>query len=474
MRRLTGVVCIILATPLLSSASDSEPKRGCLTRLKGMVALTMLGSSKLCDTQVRNALMPECPTAYIAPSHNSSQFLGLNTPQIPAMQPLHQALAQMQTVKGIESTSEKEQRLINEAAVQDLLEDPAMLAHLNNQDPEGNTGHQLLHAKGYQLINGKLANRYTVQKQRYPESFGTFLARTNEKELSHKTITAFMKNLYTVHPEFFAQGLQVFDIGFGNGKFSQSLMQSFGEILPKGSSNMTFAGMDRQEPFAESTQKLIAAIGVPKVKTTVGNFRDDALPKTSINSANVVIASHFAYVFSDMNQFIEKVEAIVQKNGIAIFLHGGNTPIDKWRQKFSSILRDALTEHAPSKIQRAVDKAGLYSRSFAFNPTLKFPQLTDREWKALRMVETNKFDADYSHWSQKQKEAKQLIEFFLQDPLEAFTQQQRHQLVNEFRNLLVSCDHQIALANTMQVIVARNSQEGLRKAIKKAMPKRRR
>jgi ubiquinone/menaquinone biosynthesis C-methylase UbiE len=470
-----NVIFICLSIPLLSIASE-PPKKGCLTRLKAGALFSILGSSKLCDAQVRKALIPECPTSQTITQH--AQTLTGNTTDLnlasAKSQVLQQTLATLGQVKGIESASEKEARLKNEQALQDLFEDQDMMTQLNKKDAQGNTGHTLLQSKGYQFINGKLHNRYTVQKQRYPAAFGTFLARTNEKELSHQKISTFMKNLHKVYPAFFAKGLEVFDIGFGNGKFSQSLIQSFGKTLSAGTRNMTFAGMDTQEPFAQSTQELLTNIGIAKPKTIVGNFRDDALPKTAIKSANVVIASHFAYVFSDMDQFIEKVEEIFQKDGIAIFLHGGNTPIDLWRQKFSSILRDALTENAPSKIQRAVNKAGLYSRTFAFNPTLKFPQITDRDWKALRTVASNKFDADYSFWNSNRKEAKQLIEFFLQDPLEAFTQQQRHQLVNEFRNLLVSCNNQIPLANSMQIIVARNSDPALKKAVKRAMPKIRR
>ena len=452
-----------VVTSFSAHASELALKPDYFTHAKSALMVGTPSSFQLCDAQSGEALTS--PDSSLFPTLTSST-------KTSSLDELHQLFADLQPVRTEESTAEKALRLKNEDALQDLLSDADILNQFHEPGADGNNGNDHLQQKGYQLVDGKLVNRYTVYKQRYPQAFGTFLSRTNEKEISLATISSFMEKLHKVHPSYFDRGLQIFDIGFGNGKFSQSLVHSFGKILPSGAKNITFSGMDTQEPFAHATQQLISELGVPKVITTVGNFKDENVPKTAINSANLVIASHFAYVFSDMDQFVEKVESIMQKDGIAILLHDRNTAIDTWRQKFSTVLRNTLIENAPAKIQKSLDKAGLYSCSYEFQPTLTFPQLNSRDWKALQTVETHNFKADYSHWNANRREAKQLLEFFLQDPLEAFTQEQRHRLVNEFRNLLVSNDYKIPLANSMQIVAARDSKQALKLALKKAMKKR--
>src|SRR5271165_6183634 len=102
----------------------------------------------------------------------------------------------------------------------------------------------ILKAKGYQVIDNKLVNRFVVHKSRYPTLFRTYLNSTNEKKRSHQEVKGIIYRTALHIPQCFAKGVRIYDIGCGDGEFGSSIVKIFAKILPRGESNVTYAGVD--------------------------------------------------------------------------------------------------------------------------------------------------------------------------------------------------------------------------------------
>ncbi len=303
----------------------------------------------------------------------------------------------------------------------------------------------------------ELKNRFLAHQKKYPVLFKTFLENTNEKEMSYQIIKNFINDFYKYYPDYFKSGINIYDIGCGTGEFSASIVDVFKNILPDRASNITFGGIDIQESFVISTIDLVQQKGVTKTNVKVGNFIDDPIDSKLIKSASFVIASHFAYVFKDMDQFISKVETLLQKNGIAIFIHSSNKPIDNIRQKFKKFLKNARIDNTIEKIHNSLAKSGLTYYNFEFSPVVKFPNLNDKDWDRLQNIEYGKFNTDYSYFSRKTLKAKNLIEFFIADLLEAFNNEERNAILKEFKAVLKFYNNIIPITNSIQIVCSRDS-----------------
>jgi len=366
-----------------------------------------------------------------------------------------------------EAQSVKENREQKEKTVQHLLsESDACILDL--PDIRAKSMHEYAKERGYQVSQRSLRNRYAVYKQRYPMNFGTFLRNTNEKELTLQVMNQLMNNILSRFPSYFSRGLKMFDVGCGNGQFSNAMVSLLGKILPRGARDITFDGIDVQESFIKTTNELIRKQGA-QVGAMVGDFRNDAVPSAAEHAYNFIMASHSAYVFSDMNVFVEKIELMLAKDGIAVLLHNGDTAINAFRKKFSHILKQSVTSNTVANIENALKKVGADYLLLDFKPIIKFPKLTNKEWKLLRAVELADYAADYSAWKPQAFEAKKLIEFFLQDPLESFTHEQRNNILAGFKELLVTYNYEIPLLNHVHIIIARNNSPEFKKALAEAV-----
>lgn len=381
--------------------------------------------------------------------------------------PIHSAITKIPLVNIVESKEAKESRELAESRVQQLLAGTHALA-LDLPDSQSKTCKMYLQEKGYQVANGKLINRLHMYKQRYPVNFGTFLQKTNEKQLTQQVMDSFITHLSQLCPAYFSNTIQMFDIGCGDGEFSSSLVATLGKSMPQGAKSISFMGIDPQPSFVKKTHELVNKLGA-KSDVMVGDFMKDPLKPTMLRSSHFIIASHSAYVFLDLPKFIEKVEAMLAKNGFAIFLHNGDTPINMFRKKFPTILKQPVSNNIVEKIDDALKSSGLFYSTLDFKPTLKFPHLTQKEWKQLRSVAYADFAVDYSDWKPDVLQAKKLIEFFIQDPLEAFTQKERDIILPAFNDLLHSCNHEIPLLNAVQIVAARDSDKQLHDAIQNAV-----
>ncbi len=435
------IFTLIFSTILNSSDYEQPKKNGCWSKAKAVLTLGLMGLANLtAGKQFTPVQLNEDPF-----SRQQDETCSSSNAEV------YKELEQLPIISPTESYDSKLTRIQQEHAFEDLLKSK----DLELSDRRSIRG--LLKDKSYQMLDDKLENRFSVHQKRYPVLFKTFLESTNEKEMSHLVVKNFINDFYNYYPEYFKSGINIYDIGCGKGEFSASIVDIFSHVLPGGAQNMTFSGIDTQESFVKSTTDLVNQEGVARTAVTVGNFRDEPVGQKFVKSANFVVASHLAYVFHDMDAFIAKVETLLQSNGIAIFIHSANKPIDNIRQNFAKILRNAVTDNTIEKIHTSLAKSGLNYCTFEFSPVVKFPTLNERDWKRLQNLEFAKFNGDYSNFSPRAIRAKNLIEFFLQDPLEAFSNQDRNAILKEFKSMLRAYNNVIPITNSVQVVSARNS-----------------
>jgi SAM-dependent methyltransferase len=458
-------LCIMSQSSFASYSSS-----GFTTKLKALLGLAQLtqGNQSLAASSSHCVPMP---VSFAHARCLSPEYYAQITRMAEAKadhESLSLAIADLSTLKVIETKDEKEAREKAESQVSQALKSVHKRA-LDLPDSQSKTGNEKLKEKGYQYTQGALINRYHVYKKRYPINFGAFLYAINEKQLTGQVIGNFMRSLNDLFPSYATHGLKIFDIGCGNGEFSSSLVARLKNVFnifgAAQSKRISFSGIDPQESFVKSTNDLVGEFGV-NTDVVVGDFRDNTLKPQQVAAFNFIIASHSAYVFTDMAQFIAKIESMLAKNGIAILLHNGDTPINILRKEFSDTLKQSVTGNVLDRIESALNASGLSYGVLDFEPVVTFPPLNRKEWRALRFVKSSEYDADYSDWSPKLLEAKRMLEFFLQDPLEAFTQSERDALIVKFKDLLVKHNYEIPLLNRMHIIASRDCDKELLQAIK--------
>ena len=460
----------------------SYPSSGFTTKLKAAVVLGVVGLAQVAQGNQalgNRSLALTASPSYCMPMPVPFDYSHCLSPEYYAQivgmaeantdhESLNQAVADLPTLKVIETKAEKEAREKAESRVSQALKSVHQRA-LDLPDAQSKTGNEKMKAKGYQYTQGTLIDRYHVYKKRYPINFGTFLNAINEKQLTIEVVGNFMRSLNEHFPHYATQGVHMFDIGCGNGEFSSSMVSQLKDIFNiSGTAHgkkISFSAIDHLESFVKSTTDLVAALGV-KTDVAVGDFRQNKVEPRQLSSFNFVMASHSAYGFKDMEESIAKIESMLAKNGIAILLHNGDTPINMFRKEFPTALKQALTSNVLERIDSALGASGLSYEVLDFEPVVTFPQLNRKEWRALRFVKSSEYDADYSGLSSKLLEAKRMIEFFLQDPLEAFTQAERDALIVKFKDLLVKHNYEIPLLNRMHIIASRDCDKGLLEAIK--------
>lgn len=502
-------------------ASEQTPKSSFMTKVKAAVILGMVGLAQLVQGQ---QVLPSSSSSII--KYDAPQCLK-STPFVNEQCMTHKQFAKMlgvsefeiedessdsiisesSTVSSVETKTKKESKVYAEMGLQMPFKQAQAYYSSSSPDHSGYQTSQIgyqttpplqtLHSQELyntqlqeslllaplpmplpaplrqQAMERRIENdlqykRYVIYKQRYPVNFQSFLQKTNEKKLTQQVINKFITNLAQAYPSYFADNINMLDIGCGEGEFSSSMVATLSNAAPKGTKAISFVGIDPQVNFVKNTHNLVSKLGA-KTNVMVGDFMKDSLQH--ITASNFIIASHSAYSFADIPKFIEKVQSLLAKNGFAIFLHNGDTPVNVFRKKFPKILKQPESSNIVERIDGVLKDSGLFYTNLEFTPILKFPRLTDKEWDRLRSVTYADFTADYSDWKTETLQAKRILEFFIQDPLEAFTPEQRTTILDEFKKLLKELNYEIPQLNTVQIVAAKGSDKQLHEAIKKAVSK---
>jgi len=155
-----------------------------------------------------------------------------------------------------------------------------------------------------------------------------------------------------------------------------------------------------------------------------------------------------------MTEFLPMVFSTLLENGVIILAHDTNvSDAIKFRAKFGNILRLGSRD-CTEEIASAFNQATLNSIATNYESCLKFPALTEEDWQKLKQIKQADYTNDYSTFSNEFQTVKNLIDFVISDKLEAFSNIERNQIIDKFRDYLIENNYQLKSTCKIQVALS--------------------
>jgi hypothetical protein len=346
-----------------------------------------------------------------------------------------------------ESNDQKNARFGTEGKIQELISS----GQLDSDTVQG-----ALREKRYRIIDDKLENKFMCHRRRYPSLFTTFVSHTTEKPKTIATIESILPKIGI----FNRPSITMTDLGYGDGDFTAELAMRIRRNMTDMSS-LEVTGLENQQRFVTESKTRFAehpALRDIKEDFRFGNFRDEEIPDYLKDRADVVVASHICFLFRDKNDFTKRMVSLSRENGLGILVHEKSSAINDFIKPHAELLRPRTADDINQKIEGSLRECQLPYVSETFDHEVIFPRLTEADWEKLKNVSELAFEATYDHESADWNTAKKLCEFFMQDPLESFTQENRTVLLDGFRAMLEENDHLVKMKDQIFFVGLKGSQ----------------
>lgn len=215
-----------------------------------------------------------------------------------------------------------------------------------------------------------------------------------------------------------------------------------------------YLGIDINDKFLEDAQQKISnEPSVKKATLIKGDILTDGLttiPKENYNNFDIIFVSHLAYYLKDKDyslQFMKNMNQLLNKNGMAIFLHEDSTYY--FRSTFNSNYKNI---NAPEILRASAETLNTNTEfnEISFTSKLIFKEMTNKEWEAL------KEPANYKRFSHLPHIIDNLnkLSFIVQCDLLTLKQEGTlERFIDEIKERLSENNHCFDLTTTMQVLV---------------------
>lgn len=322
-------------------------------------------------------------------------------------------------------------------------------------DNELQTLKKELAAKNYLLEykNSKwvLMDRDIAFETSYADRFKYYLQYSNDKAKCTESLEDFMTNLcqLSTYSELINKtGINLIDIGAGDGCVALPIMK----LLNK-ANKAKYIAIERDSKFVPIIEKKFET---DKISCTVyPNDIRKILEKLANDQPSIALVSHL-YLPTKMTEFLPLVFKTLVKNGVIILAHESNvTDAVKFRSKHANVLLSRKTD-CTDEIADAFNMLELDNINTTYESSLKFPILKEEEWKQLYQIKQADYNNDYQSLSDNFKIAKNLIDFVISSKLEAFSDEERKVILDDFQKMLTENNYQLKSTCKIQVALSPN------------------
>lgn len=351
------------------------------------------------------------------------------------------------------ATKEAEQKL--NQVITDLSQDE--LAAINAR----------LAVKNYLLsINSEkkwvLLDRDSAFSLTYDERFVDFVSRSDDKAQEIKALDAFITQLceFKSYTELMSKNeIKLLDIGAGDGLVglkAATLLQS----KMNNKDQFNYIGIEANKKVFPGLEKNCT---VEKEKgMTCSVIQEDfrkIVNQLSKEPALIALVAHI-YTGTKMQEFVPMVLNTLRQDGVCILVHEAaqsDAIVFRAKPEFSNILKP--NRDWTSEVEVYFIQANPHAITTTYESTLTFPEFSQENWLDLKKIKQADYQNAYSiseGFSENFKTLKNLIEYVLSDRLEAFNDEDRNKLVDEFQLFLKERNNQIKSICKIQTVLSPN------------------
>lgn len=270
--------------------------------------------------------------------------------------------------------------------------------------------------------------------------FEAFVRNTDQKSMTVGLLSGFLDQMYGDHKK----PLSFMDVGCSKGRQGYDIISR----LPKNAFN--YIGIDAEARDLEEARRLFQ-IGQIPAKFVLGNcFNEEDHNKLGL--ADIVLISHVAYYTRDLRSFTKSYTNKINSNGLALFIH--NVPESDTRQLRNKYGTD-LTLDVTAFLEMFLDNLGM--KAVTYRSHLHFPGNVAEYWGMLSQAS---FSTSFITENQDLQDAKHLLEFIVQQPLEVL--QEKGLLdayLTDVKEKLERQSNCLYLESRLQVVNAPHSQK---------------
>lgn len=231
------------------------------------------------------------------------------------------------------------------------------------------------------------------------EWFAEFESHTNQKECTQNVLVSFLSKFLKDK-----ETVRVLDIGCARGLLSVNIIKGIGK------ERVSYSGIDSEASAIEEAQRLFKRENIQATCIQGNCFVEEGQQQLPDN-ADVVLLSHVAYYTPNLKEFAKTYVKKLGTDGIAIFIHDApDSDINQLRTKYQA----SVSLNTANGIEDALKDNGVHA--YSYQTLLQFPNTMHHLWDILKRVSYDrKTETHIPHF----QEAKHLLEFVVQQPLES-------------------------------------------------------
>lgn len=294
--------------------------------------------------------------------------------------------------------------------------------------------------------------------------FAEFVTRTDEKKVTADAVAEFLMNLKGTNltPQlFYRKPPAILDIGTGTGHLSSQIKEIFESMNGEG---VDYNGIEYDPRFAAQTQRKIKGgvvmpgDGFASAENVLDNLQMDGKP-------DMIVGSHSFMYSPDLAKSVENIRDLMKPSSIAMFVNlspdADTVTVTKGFAQDMGADTDAIMVTNFRALQ-------MPTQTIKFRARMYFPEINEALWQELR--EAKPYDDSHNpHAAHKDGlVVRKMVEFVLQRPLEALSQDDRNAYIDGIQKKLRVQGNALYLDNIVEVAVAPNADRQTKRAVELA------
>ncbi len=272
----------------------------------------------------------------------------------------------------------------------------------------------------------------------YDDWMRQYAKRTNEKVLTQTLVATLVEELKKRSPV-----KAVLDIGCGEGQLSAKIAEA---ASSESESVVDYIGIDSSLFAIGKATQTLSSLAKVRPQFVAGNAFEKLPGEQKVGFA---VVSHSGYFAGEkMPNFISEVISRLDKNGLAVFIHDGNSDVKECYKKYSG---DSCDPHVSEKIAAQLEALGVKYQTVNFAARIKFPPTNDEMWQAIMRSPAGPVKGEPESYGV----TRNLLAFCAQRSLTDLAPSYLLDLVEDVKQMLVKQNNTLFVNSVCQIAIAR-------------------
>jgi hypothetical protein len=217
---------------------------------------------------------------------------------------------------------------------------------------------------------------------------------------------------------------------------------------------LKYSGIDLDPKFVTQTQEALGDTDIENPYIIAGDCFAKDIDKLP-NNAGLVVASNIAYYAKNINLFVDNLLRKTSEDGIAVFLHeSALADPNVLRAKYKSPVETSTVD----SIAKALRYRKVSHTTIQLTSVISFPENITELWDELAIC------SEYSAFKnlQNYQEAKALLEFIVQVPLESLKAQEKlGEYLKDIQALMNKQNGKLILRTDIQIATSKEKDKDI-------------